>query len=470
MAATATPQDVVRDARAARTLVAGLLSPADVRGSVEEWSEALEELQSLANVVAAAQDSVIVRLAAIEPELLETGELVETQRTPGHVSLDAPAVVSGVLRLSAVAAERRVRDAVRRAADGEQAAGTSAGLGGLHAAMCEGRLDGYRAGVVAHELEECPAEVAATVVASLDPWFGTEDGPRLRRRTRRLLARISPELLRRRAERARAESSLRRWVDEPGVDTWLGTFPSDEARDAWAAVDALAQQYLTDGTCERLDRARAKALTDLVTGNSTVTTVVHEHTAHPDTGALLDPDDELATTAYRPGAKLAALVRARDTRCRFPGCTVAARYCDLDHVTPWPAGATTAANLVTLCRRHHRTKQRPGWHTRLTPDATYTVTDPTGRVRSTDPPDHRPAPPLWKPGEPEPPPPSNPGLVLPDGPHSHLEFTLEHHLGPPTPRPGCRIDVHRPTRPVHATTDHPPRPPRRPPLPETPPF
>ena len=41
-------------------------------------------------------------------------------------------------------------------------------------------------------------------------------------------------------------------------------------------------------------------------------------------------------------APLADLVRTRDAACRFPGCRQPAHRCDLDHVTPWPAGATTA--------------------------------------------------------------------------------------------------------------------------------
>ena len=105
----------------------------------------------------------------------------------------------------------------------------------------------------------------------------------------------------------------------------------------------------------------------------------------PLTGARLDPTDNLATDAYRPGTELAALVKARDGRCRFPGCSVAARFCDLDHVRPWPTGPTTAANLLTLCRRHHRIKQRPGWRLRLAPDGSATWTDPTGRIRTTTP-------------------------------------------------------------------------------------
>jgi hypothetical protein len=100
-------------------------------------------------------------------------------------------------------------------------------------------------------------------------------------------------------------------------------------------------------------------------------------------GARVDPDDGLATTAYRPGPALTALVRSRDGRCRFPGCAVAARFCDLDHARPWPAGPTSAANLMCLCRRHHRIKQSPGWSVRLAADATAAWTDPTGRVRTT---------------------------------------------------------------------------------------
>jgi hypothetical protein len=488
MAPTTGPGDVVAAARRAREVVAQALSPADGVGSVEEWAEAVGELQVLVDVATAAQDAAIVRLAAVEPELLDDGEVLESHRAPGHVALDAPAIVSGVLNLSAVAADRRVRQAVRVAADGPEGSTTCTGLGGLHRAMGDGRLDAYRAGVVAHELEEVPAEVAAAVVGALDAFLDREDAARLRRRVRRALAAISPDLLRQRAVRARSESSLRRWVDEPGVDTWLGTFPSEEACAAWGAIDELAQRYVADGTCERIDRARAKALTDLVLSNATVdlrvvlavpagspeapvvagtapadlvpvigpaagepvlaerawleravaaTTCRADRrgrpvvSCDPTTGALLDVDDELATDAYRPGTRLARLVRDRDGHCRFPGCHVAARFCDLDHVVPYPAGATSARNLVCLCRRHHRIKQRPGWRARLDPDGTMTWTDPTGRVRTTAARDHRGAT-LPDRGADRPPPPTNHALALPDAPHSALEHHLEHH---PPPRP-----------------------------------
>ncbi|MFF0818289.1 HNH endonuclease signature motif containing protein [Rhodococcus sp. NPDC003318] len=38
---------------------------------------------------------------------------------------------------------------------------------------------------------------------------------------------------------------------------------------------------------------------------------------------------------YRPSQRLAEIVRARDGVCRFPGCTVRAVSCDIDHTVPF---------------------------------------------------------------------------------------------------------------------------------------
>ncbi len=123
-----------------------------------------------------------------------------------------------------------------------------------------------------------------------------------------------------------------------------------------------------------------RAFLDVVTKG--VNARVIPRTCHRDTGALLD---HTTSTSYRPTERVAALVRQRDGRCRFPGCQVNARFCDLDHVRPWPTGPTAARNLICLCRRHHRIKQRLGWRVRLHPDGTLTWTDPTHRTRTTHP-------------------------------------------------------------------------------------
>src|SRR6187431_2500190 len=268
------PVEVQAACGAALVELSGAFATSAVAGSLEHWAAVVGSLQRVIDVASAAQDAAIARLAAIEPEFLEDGTVVQCHRGLGHVALDAPAIVSGVLSVSAVHAQRRVRTAARLAADGPAGSETATGLGGLHAAMSEGRLDGYRAAVVAEELEHAPAEVAATVVAALEGHFETEDGAHLRRRCRRVLTRISPDLLHQRAARARAQCGLRRWADEPGVDRWEGTFPSEEAAQAWAAIDALARQYVSDGVCSSIERARAKALTDLVAGNATIDTII----------------------------------------------------------------------------------------------------------------------------------------------------------------------------------------------------
>ncbi|HYN65341.1 MAG TPA: hypothetical protein VES93_00535, partial [Ornithinibacter sp.] len=465
-----------------RRVAAALATTGGAR-SRGEWLDVVGECQALINTLTAVQDVAIAEAARRENVWCEDGTLGETVHAPGRVSLDAADVVAPVIGASHAQAQRRVEQAVRLA-DGrvpveadDRSSPEASGLGRLHEAMAAGHLDGYRAEVVAFELEVAPADVADAVVSALGHHLG-DDAATLRRRTRVLLSRISPDLVRERAKRARASTGLRRWVAEPGVDEWHGTFPSEDAAAAWAAIDRLAHDLVAAGTCTSIEQARGRALTELVTGNATVDVqvvltvpagtrpvqaaaagadsppapndvqsaitsppglsevaatsdpypghvddLVEAQGARPSepllvrrgwlrdhlpkgspptcrgaepprrlfvpcdplTGARLDPDDDLSTDAYRPGEQLAALVRARDGRCRFPGCSVAARFCDLDHVRPWPLGHTAARNLLTLCRRHHRIKQRAGWCVRLAPDGTATWTDPTGRVRATAP-------------------------------------------------------------------------------------
>jgi hypothetical protein len=94
------------------------------------------------------------------------------------------------------------------------------------------------------------------------------------------------------------------------------------------------------------------------------------------------------TDAYRPSDPLDRWVRARDRRCRQPGCRrPVPRGGELDHFVPHPHGKTCAGNLNGFCTRHHRCKhQAPGWRYELDPDGTLTVTTPSGLTTSTEPP------------------------------------------------------------------------------------
>lgn len=91
---------------------------------------------------------------------------------------------------------------------------------------------------------------------------------------------------------------------------------------------------------------------------------------------------DFGTTRYRPPAKLAGHVVTRDWTCRAPGCSAPAVVCDLDHATPYrhdgTGGATCAANLIPLCRRHHRCKTFTGWTVRREPDGRVVWRTPTG--------------------------------------------------------------------------------------------
>ena len=419
------------------------------------------------------------------------------------------------------------------------------GLGRIHQALSLGRIDAYRAWVVASELDGTPAEAAAVILDRLDPHLASDTGPGLRRRIRRLQADLCPEVLQERYTAAIAKTGLTRDAREPGLDTWTAHLPAGDALPAWAAIDALARQYRDQDRHSTLERARAHALLDLVTGSATVTTTViatlpatpgqpawptessgippdrgrgpdpssgdpvtpqpapvdpaegascdfsrggdpvHPHLApvdpaegascdstggtdaivgagpraalvrlprparrratgrpaappgeeaattsgdeaatsaenqlievtttvtglspillprdalptathtvlcDPVSGALTDPEDTLSSARYRPGVAMAMFVRARDGRCRFPGCTQPAVHADLDHTEPWPTGRTTPRNLAALCRRHHRLKTLMRWRYRLDPDtAVATWTTPTGRTLTTAPLDH----------------------------------------------------------------------------------
>ena len=322
------PAELLGVLRAAESGLAGAPRPGEVGGSRAEWAEVVATAQRVIDVAAAVQDEAIVAVCAIEPEVLDDGTWVESHRAPGHVALDGPAIVSGALNVSAVHAEHRVRTAVRLAADGPAGSDTQTGLGGLHEAMRRGELDAYRASVVADELELAPPPVAAAVVAALGGHLATDTAAQLRRRCRTVLSQVSPDLLLQRATRARERCALRRWAEEPGVDKWEGTFPSEDAARAWAAIDARAQQLVTDGTVERIDRARAQALIDLVTGSATITTTLvlttaahlpDDPTEQPDKGEsgglhrLADPAGRGAGRPAAPRRRAAPTRPARPT-------------------------------------------------------------------------------------------------------------------------------------------------------------
>ena len=151
--------------------------------------------------------------------------------------------------------------------------------------------------------------------------------------------------------------------DDPRRDWWwrpprLGV---RDPRHGWVLAAALAD-LLTDPDV-RIRITRADALTGVTVAR--------------------DP------RVYRPNRALAARIRDRDRTCRFPGCTVAARRCDIDHVVRFPEGPTVEEDLMCLCRTHHGFKHHAGWQVRLEPDGTCHWLSPYGRVLTSEPADLR---------------------------------------------------------------------------------
>ena len=70
----------------------------------------------------------------------------------------------------------------------------------------------------------------------------------------------------------------------------------------------------------------------------------------------------------------------RDRQCRFPGCTQR-RFVDGHHIQHWSQGGPTSlANLILLCRAHHRLVHEGGFALRAHGNGRFSFTRPDGLV------------------------------------------------------------------------------------------
>ncbi|PPG28089.1 HNH endonuclease signature motif containing protein [Pseudoclavibacter sp. RFBB5] len=77
---------------------------------------------------------------------------------------------------------------------------------------------------------------------------------------------------------------------------------------------------------------------------------------HPITGTVL------AVDTYTPTAAMRRFLAARDVHCRFPGCRLPARACQIDHTQEWQHGGKTClGNLEHLCVFHHVMRHATPW-------------------------------------------------------------------------------------------------------------
>lgn len=95
------------------------------------------------------------------------------------------------------------------------------------------------------------------------------------------------------------------------------------------------------------------------------------------------------TESYQPTSHIRAYTQGRDLTCRWPGCTMPAHKCQLDHRIEYNNGGPTSPdNLVTLCQHHHNIKTDRRVHYIMDPvtgtiawlhtDGTYHIDHPKG--------------------------------------------------------------------------------------------
>jgi Domain of unknown function (DUF222)/HNH endonuclease len=157
-----------------------------------------------------------------------------------------------------------------------------------------------------------------------------------------------------------AAQRVRATLEIPGLD------PVDRA-DLEAALAVLPATHLArrllEGPVPALDgwdRPPDLATIGLLACDCTLQRIILDAAGYPlDVGR----EQRLATPAQRR-----ALI-VRDGGCAFPDCDRPPRWCDAHHIIPYELlGPTNLANLVLLCRRHHRKLHaKQPWRCRINP-------------------------------------------------------------------------------------------------------
>ncbi|MEO6082214.1 MAG: DUF222 domain-containing protein [Umezawaea sp.] len=279
-------------------------------------------------------------------------------------------------------------------------------------ALEAGEIDLYKVQTIYELTMNLSREHAREVEGRVLERAGSQTGAQMRQRARRIVLRVDPTGARERATAAKAARCFGLDVEEDDMARVFALVPADKAVAISRRADTIARR-IKDG--RTLDQRRADVVCDLLLGTPSNVRVELQVTVPvtmlmglddqpgelagygPITAELArelagdatwrrlltDPQGrllEVGRSTYRPPAALRDFVRARDKHCVFPGCSVAASRCDIDHTIAFPEGETSAANLGVMCRAHHRVKQDRRWNVEQTSPGRFEWTTPTGRT------------------------------------------------------------------------------------------
>ncbi|TXL57575.1 HNH endonuclease signature motif containing protein [Aeromicrobium terrae] len=305
-------------------------------------------------------------------------------------------------------------------------------LPSVHAALRDGVISEPTAKAVVNETVALDGDALVLFDGEItDRLTGLTPG-RARLLARRLVIAIDAEAARRREERNRADQRVSLMPELDGVAVLQVRGPAEQLVAAHKTLESWALGLRSTGDERPVGTIMVQTLVERLTGRTHVddldveigvvvgaeTLVGADHQpAEIDGYGPISPDlaDTIISRAHRAfyrrlitdpldhtlvgrdprrrrfDGPLAGYLKARDRRCRQPGCDCRIR--DLDHIRDHQHGGPTAPdNGQGLCRRSHTFKHLPGWNVtrakngdlrwRTAAGRTYTSTTPPYLVRS----------------------------------------------------------------------------------------
>ncbi len=299
-------------------------------------------------------------------------------------------------------------------------------LPGVWLALAEGRIDVWRARVIADRTVHLSVGDARQIAERIIDHAPHLTTGQLRARIDRLCLETNPG---NGLDRYRTAVKDRRVVAEAnsdGTGNLLGLdLPPHRIQAASRRVNRMAKRLKTKGETRSMDQLRADVFLDLLSGKTIggkSESGVHLQVDLDTLAALSEHPGELngygpviadiarqvtqelddaewrwsvtdtasgqhlhtGVTRRRPDRGQRRAIEERSATCIFPGCRMPSVDCDIDHGRRWTDGGSTCeCNLAPLCRHNHIHKDRLEWRYRPISNGDYLWTSRLGHTYTT---------------------------------------------------------------------------------------